>query len=88
MLTEQLDSHDVGRGRGGKVTALADVKIPALVLGIDSDLLYPLQEQRELSALFPNGTLGIIESDAGHDGFLLEQDQVGGYISEFLESHD
>lgn len=87
-LTEQMDTHDVGRNRGGKVHALSSVKIPVLVLGIDSDILYPIKEQEELAELFPNGELGIIHSDAGHDGFLLEQDQVAAYITKFLASHD
>lgn len=87
-LTEQMDTHDVGRNRGGIVQALSSVKIPAMVLGIDSDILYPLHEQEELAELFPNGELGVIHSDAGHDGFLLEQDQVAAYITKFLGSHD
>ena len=45
-------------------------------MGIDSDVLYPLREQEELARYMPNAELKIIHSDAGHDGFLLEQDQV------------
>ena len=86
-LTEQMDSHDVGRNRGGAKEALGSVHIPALVLGIDSDVLYPIHEQDELASLFPNGELKVIKSNAGHDGFLLEQTQVADYISEFLSSH-
>ena len=85
-LTEQMDSHDVGRGRGGKVKALERVMIPALVLGIDSDVLYPLYEQEELADLFPNGELNVVTSDAGHDGFLLEQEQVASHITRFLDA--
>jgi len=87
-LTEQMDTHDIGSNRGGSKSALKDVFIPALVLGIDSDILYPLFEQEELVSLFPNATLGVIHSDAGHDGFLLEQEQVGGYITEFLNGRE
>jgi len=86
-LTEQMDSHDVGRNRGGKESALATVNIPALVVGIESDVLYPIHEQEELSRLLSNSQLKIVRSDAGHDGFLLEQEQVGGFITEFLEKH-
>jgi homoserine O-acetyltransferase len=85
-LTEQMDSHDVGRNRGGKVEALSKVQIPALVIGIDSDILYPLHEQEELASLLPNAQLKIVNSDAGHDGFLLEQTQVGAYINAFLST--
>lgn len=85
-LTEQMDSHDVGRNRGGKEVALANVKIPALVMGIDSDVLYPLWEQQELATLLPNCDFKVIHSDAGHDGFLLEQEQVASHITHFLNS--
>jgi len=87
-LTEQMDSHDVGRNRGGKAAALSGVNIPALVLGIDSDVLYPLGEQEELAGLFPQGRLGVVRSDAGHDGFLLEGGQVSKFLGEFLDGVD
>lgn len=87
-LTEQMDSHDVSRGRGGTIDdVLGQVEIPALVLGIDSDLLYPLAEQEELARGLPNAALKVIHSVDGHDGFLLEQEQVGNYITEFLTHH-
>jgi homoserine O-acetyltransferase len=87
-LTEQMDTHDIGRDRGGAKAALSGIHTPAMVLGIDSDVLYPLYEQEELAELFPNGELNIIKSDAGHDGFLLEQDQVAENIIKFLNLHD
>jgi homoserine O-acetyltransferase len=87
-LTEQMDTHDVGRNRGGKTNALSSVRIPAMVLGIDSDILYPIHDQEELAKLFPNGELAVIYSDAGHDGFLLEQEQVAAHITGFLGAHD
>ena len=87
-LTEQMDTHDVGRNRGGAKMALAGILIPAMVLGIDSDVLYPLHEQEELAELFPSGELNVIKSDAGHDGFLLEQDQVAAHIIKFLNAHE
>ena len=87
-LTEQMDSHDVSRGRGTMEEVLSHVEIPVCVLGIDSDILYPLREQEEIASWLPNGELKIIHSDAGHDGFLLEQDQVAAHIKSFLYSHD
>ena len=87
-LTEQMDSHDVSRGRGTMEEVLSHVEIPVCVLGIDSDVLYPLREQEEIANGLPNGELKIIHSDAGHDGFLLEQDQVAAHIKSFLYSHD
>jgi homoserine O-acetyltransferase len=88
-MTEQMDSHDVARGRGGSIPqVLGSVEIPALVMGIDSDVLYPLAEQEELAELLPAGRLQVIHSDDGHDGFLLEQDQVAAHIVDFLNQHD
>lgn len=87
-MTEQMDSHDVSRGRGPSVEdVLENVEIPALVLGIDSDVLYPLQEQQELAHLLPNAQLHVVHSDDGHDGFLLEQEQVAAHIIQFLEEN-
>ena len=88
-LTQQMDSHDVARNRGKDVAdVLSRVNIPALVLGIDSDLLYPIQQQQELARLLPRATFRTIHSDEGHDGFLLEQEQVGRYITDFLQQVD
>jgi homoserine O-acetyltransferase/O-succinyltransferase len=88
-LTEQMDSHDVTRRRGASVTdVLSRVTIPALVLGIDSDVLYPISEQHALAAALPRSTFHTIHSMDGHDGFLLEQDQVASHISTFLAQHD
>ena len=86
-LTEQMDSHDIGRGRGSIEKVLSHVEIPVCVLGIDSDVLYPLREQEEMVRAMPNAELKIISSDSGHDGFLLEQDQVSAHIKSFLYSH-
>ena len=88
-MTEQMDSHDVVRGRGDTLqSVLGHVQIPALILGIDSDLLYPLEEQQELAAQLANSELRVIHSDDGHDGFLLEQEQVANHIKAFLSKHD
>lgn len=83
-VTHQMDSHDVGRGRGGVKKALADMKAQVMVVGIDSDMLYPLQMQQELHALIPSSVMRSIRSDDGHDGFLLAYDQLGAFIDEFL----
>lgn len=85
-LTEQMDSHDIARGRGDSLEqVLARVDIPALVMGIDSDVLYPIAEQEFLAKHLRKGTLKVISSPDGHDGFLLEQEQVGRNITAFLD---
>jgi homoserine O-acetyltransferase len=88
-MTEQMDSHDLARNRGSSVAeVLQRVEIPACVLGIDSDVLYPLSEQEEIAEHMPNSELKIIHSDDGHDGFLIEQDQVNRYVVDFLAKHE
>ncbi|MEU2601613.1 homoserine O-acetyltransferase [Streptomyces hirsutus] len=85
VLTEAMNGHDVGRGRGGVPAALRRVTAPALVAGVDSDRLYPLSQQAELAAHLPGADrLRVVESPYGHDGFLLETEQVGALIRELL----
>ena len=85
VLTEAMNAHDVGRGRGGVARALRRADMPALIAGIDSDRLYPPAQQAELAALLPGADrLRIIESPYGHDGFLIETDQVGSLVRELL----
>jgi homoserine O-acetyltransferase/O-succinyltransferase len=71
-LTKAMDSHDVSRGRGSFVQVLGKVRMPVLVVGISSDVLYPPAEQIELAGLLPNGTYVELSSDEGHDAFLIE----------------
>ena len=85
VLTEALNSYDVGRGRGGVRKALRGCPVPAVVGGITSDRLYPLRLQEELAGLLPGCTsLQIVESICGHDGFLVETDAVGDLIRKTL----
>ena len=86
-LTHTLDSHDVGRGRGGVAAALAAVRQPVLVVGITSDVLYPLAMQRELVALLPNATLAVIESPNGHNTpwLLAEIAAIGVLVASALD---
>jgi homoserine O-acetyltransferase len=86
VLTEAMNSHDIGRGRGGVTEALAAVTADVTVAGISTDRLYPLELQRELAALLPaHDDAVVIESPYGHDGFLLEVDQVGAMVSAALK---
>lgn len=79
-LTKQMDTHDVAKGRGSYEEVLGSVEKPALVVGIDSDVLYPVEEQEELARLMPNARLDIISSVHGHDAFLIEFDQLAASI--------
>ena len=85
-LTDAMTTWDVGRGRGGLAAALSQVRLPVVVAGVDSDRLYPLHQQRAIAELLPGavGGLRTVTSAYGHDGFLLEQDQVSALVAEVL----
>lgn len=83
LLTRAMDSHDVGRGRSGVAEALGRVRTPALVLGVSSDALYPLEEVAALARQIPSAMLDVLESSHGHDAFLIEAESVGRRIDEF-----
>lgn len=85
VLTEAMNSHDVGRGRGGVAAALAGIRCPVVIAGIDSDRLYPLRLQEELAAdIQTSDGVRILPSTFGHDGFLLETPAVGALVRETL----
>jgi homoserine O-acetyltransferase/O-succinyltransferase len=89
ILTEALNSHDVGRNRGGVGKALRGCPVPVVVGGITSDRLYPLRLQEELAELLPGCTeLHVVDSVCGHDGFLVESEAVGDLIRKTLELAD
>ena len=85
VLTDAMNTHDVGRGRGGLATALGAVTVPMVVGGIDTDRLYPLRLQQEIADLVPTcAGLRTVRSDHGHDGFLIESGAVGELVRETL----
>jgi homoserine O-acetyltransferase len=80
-LSEAMNSHDVGRGRGGISDALRSVKAPVTLAGISTDRLYPLAQQEQIARLLPGRPpVSVVESVSGHDGFLLEIAQIGRVI--------
>lgn len=85
VLSDAMNHHDVGRGRGGVAAALARVTADVTLAGITSDRLYPLRLQYELAELIPTATgVTAIESMTGHDGFLVEADAVGQVVARAL----
>ena len=84
-LTEAMNSHDIGRGRGGVVAALSGITIPVVAVAIDSDRLFPVRLQAEIAELAPLAApLVTISSPFGHDGFLVEVESVGNVIRSAL----
>lgn len=84
-LTRAMDRHDVGRGRGGVARSLGSVRVPTLVVSIDSDGLYPPVEQHQLARLIPGAELYTLRSQHGHDGFLIETDQLEDRVRIFRD---
>ena len=84
VLTEAMNSHDVGRDRGGLEAALGRVTAQCTVVSVDTDRLYPPRLSDELHAALPGSTREHITSAFGHDGFLIEEDQVGRIIRDAL----
>jgi homoserine O-acetyltransferase len=87
-LGKSMDSHDVGRDRGGVTAALSLIKAKTLVIGISSDVLFPPSEQILLANQIPNSRLEIIDSDYGHDGFLVEGKKIAQLLHGFLIKTD
>ena len=83
-LVEAMNAHDVGRDRGGVEDALAQVTATTLVLGIDSDRLFPVEGQHRIARGIRNTLDGDraveIASDYGHDGFLIENELVSRHL--------
>ena len=84
-LTQLSDSHNIGRGRGGVIKALKKVKASTLCIGIRSDLLFPVIEQKFVAENVEKGQYSEIDSFFGHDGFLIEAGQVSAIIGKFWE---
>jgi homoserine O-acetyltransferase len=86
-LTRAMSLFDVGEGRGGVAETLGRFRAPLTVVGLDSDRLFPLRLQEELVAATPTAhPLHVVRSPYGHDGFLVEKDQVGEIVREALSS--
>lgn len=86
LLTHAMDSHNVGRNRGSVQNALKQVKAKTLVIGVSSDVLFPVCEQKFLGEKIPGATYAEIQSLYGHDGFLIEVKRIEELIKKFLGS--
>ncbi|WP_022884324.1 homoserine O-acetyltransferase MetX [Glaciibacter superstes] len=89
-LVEAMNSHDVGRDRGGVASALARVSATSVVVGIDSDRLFPVDGQREIARHLAGNLDGnepvVLSSEYGHDGFLIETELVAAQLRRLLEA--
>lgn len=84
-LCGSVDSHNSGRGRGGVEAALGKIHTECTVIGIDSDRLFPVEEQKLIASHIPGAVYHEITSRFGHDGFLLENDQLTSIIAPIID---
>ena len=85
LLTKSMDSHHIGRGRGGNTALiLKDIIQKTLLIGINSDILCPIAEQQFLNRHLPNANLVVIDSNYGHDGFMVETSIISQHLANWM----
>eukprot|EP00241_Pyramimonas_parkeae_P003936 CAMPEP_0114241758 /NCGR_PEP_ID=MMETSP0058-20121206/9801_1 /TAXON_ID=36894 /ORGANISM="Pyramimonas parkeae, CCMP726" /LENGTH=606 /DNA_ID=CAMNT_0001354301 /DNA_START=126 /DNA_END=1947 /DNA_ORIENTATION=+ len=84
-LTDCLDTHNVAKERGEYLQVLSSIQHRSLVVGIDSDMLYPLALQKELAKYLPNASMHEIHSPHGHDSFLIEIHSLNETVARFRQ---
>ncbi|XJO76378.1 hypothetical protein BDV3_006909 [Batrachochytrium dendrobatidis] len=84
-ITRKLDNHDISTGRDDYSAVLASIVQDTLVIGIETDVLFTVEDQHELAAGIPNSQVVIVPSEEGHDGFLLELDHMRTLLQDFIQ---
>ena len=84
-ILDAFDTHDVGRGRGGVAAALGGIRARTLVVGITTDMIFTPREMRELHGQIPGSLYREIDSPFGHDGFLVEYEQLDAILAPFMK---
>ncbi len=84
-LLGAMDSHDLGRDRGPREAVLNRITNRALVIGISSDVLYPVSETRQMANAMPNARFAVLDSPYGHDAFLTETHRIERAVKDFLK---
>lgn len=83
-ILNAFDTHSVGRGRGGIAAALGTISARTIVVGITSDIVFTPKEMRELQSMIPDSRYFEIDSPFGHDGFLVENEQLNDILIPFM----
>ena len=84
-LSEAVDSHNIARGRGTIAEALSRIKARTLVVAISSDILFPVEAHTPLREHIADVEYHLIESEFGHDGFLVEHEKLNTIIQKFIK---
>lgn len=85
-ILDMFDTHNVGRGRNGIAEALKLITCPVVCVGITTDIIFTPEEMKELSEMIPNSEYREIDSEFGHDGFLVEHSLLKTIINNFFSS--
>jgi len=85
FLSKAMDSHHVGRSRGGIAKAFEVIQANTLVIGVTSDELFPVSEQKYIAENIKGGVFEEIDSFYGHDGFLIETVEIHKIILQFFD---
>lgn len=84
VILNAFDTHDIGRERGGLHAALQKIEAQTIVVGITTDMIFPPEEMKQLSSQIPNSQYFEIQSEFGHDGFLVEHNQLNDILLPFM----
>ncbi len=87
FLSKSMDAHNVGRSRDSVESALQKITAKTFVIGITTDILFPVQEQIYLFENIANAHMELIKSPYGHDGFLTEGEKINELILNFINSN-
>ena len=92
VISKAMDLHDLARGRGSLDAAARRLRVPVLSVGITTDVLYPLHQQRQIHEMVlaagGRSEFVVIDSPHGHDGFLIELEALGAPLARFLDTVD
>ena len=83
-ILNAFDTHDVGYQRGGVAAALQRITAECLVVGISTDIIFTVPEMQALHRMLPRSTYHQIDSPFGHDGFLVEHEQLNRILNPFI----
>ncbi len=85
-ILDSFDTHDIGRDRGGIAEVLKSVKAETIVIGLSTDIIFSPDEMKALCAMIPGARYYEIDSEFGHDGFLVEHKQLNNILIPFIEN--
>jgi len=83
-ILDTFDTHDIGRNGMDAHNLLSGINIPTIVIGISSDIVFPPEDMRKLASMMPQAIYREIDSDFGHDGFLIEHKQLNAILNDFI----